>query len=308
MKRRNAIFLLLILVMSSVTQADITVTGADDILVTIQNHSRIITVGGDVTEIVYALGAGDRVVGRDDTSYYPGRVNDLPSVGYMRALAPEGILSLNPTLIIATASSGPPATIEQIRNTGVSLVIIEKDDSHESVINKINMIAKCVGKTDEGKQIATKLNQQRKLLETALEKVKSFPRILFLMNMQRGTLMAAGEKTGANTMINLIRAKNAVSGFSSYKALSAEVAVAGQPDVILVPSHGLSMMGGIEKVSTLPELASTPAVKNKKVLSMDSSFLLMFGPRYLEAAAELAHLVYPDFVIPTELINKEKSE
>jgi iron complex transport system substrate-binding protein len=173
---------------------------------------------------------------------------------------------------------------------------------------KISLSAKCINKIDEGNELITTLNKQKEAFNQALKNINSKPRVLFLMNMQRGNLMAAGTKTGADTMINLVNAQNAVSGFSSYRALSFEIAVAGQPDVILVPSHGATMMGGIEEVTSLPELADTPAINNKNVLVMDSAYLLSFGPRYLQAAAELAALIHPGFVIPHELQKNEISQ
>ena len=76
---------------------------------------RVLSVGGSVTEIVYALGEGDRLVARDSTSSFPDSAVKLPDVGYMRALAPEGVLSVNPDLIIAEEGSGPQETIDVLR-------------------------------------------------------------------------------------------------------------------------------------------------------------------------------------------------
>lgn len=288
----------------SISHSDITVTGADGVDVSIQDHSRIVSVGGDVTEFIYALGAEDLLVGRDDTSTYPKDVFRLPSTGYMRTLAPEGILSLNPTLILATDGSGPPTTIEQVRKSGIPMVIIGNEYSHQGVIDKITLISQCINKTKEGKSLIETLKKQQKALENALDKVTTSPRILCLMNIQRGMLMAAGTHTGAAAVFDIIQAKNAVSGFLSYKALSAEIAVAGQPEIILIPSHAAELTGGIENIASMPELSATPAAENKKIITMDSAYLLMFGPRYLHATAELAQMVYPDFEIPKEFDKK----
>ncbi|RYE57031.1 MAG: hemin ABC transporter substrate-binding protein, partial [Rhizobiaceae bacterium] len=86
--------------------------------------SRLVTVGGSVTEIVFDLGLGDKVVARDITSFYPDAVNKLPSVGYMRALSPEGVLSVNPSAILMIQGSGPKETIDVLSKASVPLVTI----------------------------------------------------------------------------------------------------------------------------------------------------------------------------------------
>ena len=90
------------------------------------NASAIVSVGGPVTEIIYALGEQDRLVGRDTTSVYPPEANDLPNVGYMRALSAEGVLSLSPDLILARSTSGPPVTLDQLAASSVPIVLVEE--------------------------------------------------------------------------------------------------------------------------------------------------------------------------------------
>ena len=86
--------------------------------------TRIVSVGGAITEIIYALGEQDRLVARDVTSNFPAQARELPDVGYIRRLSPEGILSVNPDLIIAQEGAGPPETIELLNEAQIPMVEI----------------------------------------------------------------------------------------------------------------------------------------------------------------------------------------
>jgi iron complex transport system substrate-binding protein len=85
---------------------------------------RIVTVGGDVTEIVYALGAGGEIVARDSTSLQPQAVQKLPDVGYMRMLNAEGILAMKPTMLLASELMQPSLVLKQVADSGVNVVTI----------------------------------------------------------------------------------------------------------------------------------------------------------------------------------------
>ena len=118
----------LILCGSSVSaNAQTTIVGVDGVAVQINDISRIITVGGSISETVWALGEGNKVIATDVSTTYPPEVFRLPRVPYVRSLTPEGILSLNPTLILASDEADPQAAIDQLRDAGASLLIIRDD-------------------------------------------------------------------------------------------------------------------------------------------------------------------------------------
>ena len=108
---------------------------------TCEAADRIVTLGGTITEIVFALGAGERVVGVDASSSFPEAVNQLPKVAYHRRLSAEGVLSLRPTLIIATTEAGPPEAIQQLESTGVTVLVLPHEPTVENAIAKIERIA-----------------------------------------------------------------------------------------------------------------------------------------------------------------------
>lgn len=254
---------------------------------------RVVTIGGDVTEIAFALGEGKRIVGNDDTSMYPEAANALPKVGYVRALAAEGILSLKPDLILLAAGAGPPAVLEQLADTKIKIVKIPGGESMQAVAEKIDAVAAGLGVP--GKAVALKKSVAERMakVQTALASVKDETKTMFLLAQGPGGALAAGARTSANSMIELARGKNVAAGFEGYKPLTAESAVALAPDVIIVAEHAVKMLGGLEKLKARPEVAITPAGKNNRIVVMDAQLLLGFGPRTPEAVADLAKALHP---------------
>jgi len=112
---------------------------------TYPDKSRIVSAGGSITEIIHELGQIDRVVARNTTSNFPASVMDLPDVGYMRRLSPEGVLSVAPDLIIAIEGSGPKETIELLSEADIPFVTIPNDYSRKGIIAKVNAVATALG-------------------------------------------------------------------------------------------------------------------------------------------------------------------
>ena len=121
------------------------------------DEARIVSLGGSVTEIVVALGAADRLVARDTTSTYPEAITALPDVGYVRALSPEGVLSVQPTLILAEDGAGPPETMEVLKAAGVDVQSMPGDPSADGVIAKINAVAAALNLPAEGAKLASEV-------------------------------------------------------------------------------------------------------------------------------------------------------
>jgi iron complex transport system substrate-binding protein len=254
---------------------------------------RVVTIGGDVTEIAFALGEGKRIVGNDDTSMYPEAANALPKVGYVRALAAEGILSLKPDLILLAAGAGPPAVLEQLADTKIKIVKIPGGESLQAVSEKVDAVAAALGVPDKAVTLKKSISDRMAKVNAALASVKDETKTMFLLAQGPGGALAAGAHTSANSMIELARGKNVASGFEGYKPLTAESAVALAPDVIIVAEHAVKMLGGLEKLKARPEVAITPAGKNNRIVVMDAQLLLGFGPRTPEAVADLAKALHP---------------
>lgn len=243
---------------------------------------RIVSVGGDVTEIVYALGAGDRLVARDTTSTLPAAKN-LPDVGYMRQLNAEGILSLKPTMVLASELAEPSLVLRQIADVGVKVVPVSGEASLDNVPHKIQQVASALNLEKQGAAVTQKYEQQLAAVPRTPLKTK----VLFILSHGGMTPMAAGQDTAADSIIKASGAQNAMQGFSRYRPLSQEGVVASAPDLVLITSDGFKTLGTVDKVWTLPGMALTPAAKNKQILVVDDMALLGFS---LETPAALAAL------------------
>lgn len=258
---------------------------------------RVVSIGGDVTEIVYALGESKRLVGVDQTSMYPEETKALPQVGYLRNLAAEGILSLKPELIVAGAHAGPPAVLEQLKDAKIKIVLVPGDESIAGVYAKIDAVAAALGVPQKAAALKTSIEKRMAAVDTALKSVDTKAKAMFLLAQGPGGAMAAGKGTAADAMIKLAHATNVAEGLDGYKPLTPESAVALAPDVIVVAEHAVAMLGGLDKLKERPEIAITPAGKNNRIVVMDALLLLGFGPRTPDAVAALARAVHPNVKI-----------
>lgn len=248
---------------------------------------RIVSVGGALTEIVFALDAQGKLAGVDTTSVYPEAAAKLPQVGYQRSLAAEGILAMNPDLVLLTTDAGPPAAIQQIKSTNITVLEVPEKHSLENVRGKIEKVASAVGKEEAGKELLKRFDTEARALKSYTDTQAKKPSTLFLMAMGP-SLMAAGKETAANAMIEISGGKNMVTEYSKYRPINPEAILAGAPEVIVVTQRTAEALGGAEEILKRPELSGTPAAREKRLIIMEDSYLLGFGPRAGLAALELA--------------------
>lgn len=248
-----------------------------------QANERIVSIGGDVTEIIYALNAQSELIGRDSTSTYPEAAKALPDIGYMRQLNAEGILSLKPTLILASDQSLPALALEQVRNSGINVVSIPGLPALETVPKKISTVAQALGKEQEGQQLIAHYEQQL----AAMPKNKLSTKVLFVMNYSGTTPMAAGQNTAADAIIGFAGGTNAMQGFNKYRPLSQEGIIAAAPELLLLTTAGYESLGGEEKIWQLPGISQTPAGKNRRFLVVDDLALLGFSLKTPEVISTL---------------------
>lgn len=244
---------------------------------------KLVTIGGDVTEIVYALGAGNELVARDSTSLRPKAVLALPDVGYMRQLNTEGILSMHPSMVLSSELAEPSLVLQQLSQNGVKVVRVPGTPSINTVPEKIEVIAAALNRQAEGEKLITTYRSQLSTIRHDALPVK----MLFVMSHGGMSSMAAGQNTAADAMITSVGARNAMQGFSRYRPLSQEGVIASAPDILLLTADGVKTLGGLDQVWKLPGVAMTPAGKNKRVLVLDDMSLLGFG---LQTPAVMAQL------------------
>ncbi|CAN7517406.1 heme/hemin ABC transporter substrate-binding protein [Rhizobium sp. LjRoot254] len=254
--------------------------------------SRLVTVGGAVTEIVFALGYGDKVIARDITSFYPDEVNRLPSIGYMRALSPEGVLSVNPSAILLIQGSGPKETIDVLSKASVPLAFIPEGYDRNALVAKIKAVGKALGADTKADELAAKVAADVDSAVTDASKIEEAKRkrVLFVMTVQNGKIMAAGEHTAAHGIIALAGGINATSDFHGYKPLNDEAVINAKPDVILLMDTGGQTVSEADILAN-PAVALTPAGQAKKVIRLGGSALL-FGPRTGDAIRKVYEKLY----------------
>ncbi|HEX5738904.1 MAG TPA: ABC transporter substrate-binding protein [Hydrogenophaga sp.] len=253
---------------------------------------RLITIGGGITEIVYALGAQDQLVGTDTTSLFPRAAQATPKVGYMRQLSAEGLLALRPDAVIAGTDAGPPVVLDQLRSAGVRIELVEADHSWAEVGRKVAAVGRAAGREAAAQALQERLDARWRAVRASIEghKTPTAPRVLFVLS-HSGSPTVAGEQTAADAMIRFIGAGNALDGFRGYRPMTAESMAAAAPDVILTTTQGLNAIGGEAAFWRRPELALTPAYRRRAkggaLVHLDALELLGFGPRLPDVVEHL---------------------
>lgn len=255
--------------------------------------TRVVSLGGSVTEIVVALGAADRLVARDSTSNFPETITALPDVGYIRALSPEGVLSVQPTLILAEDGAGPPEALEVLQAAGVTLTLMPGDPNPKGVIAKITAVAAALNLPDQGAKLAAEVAAGFDAARAQAATVTTPKKVLFILSLQGGRVMAGGASTEAEGIIALAGGVNAATGFDGYKPMTDEAVLASAPDVILMMDREGDLAIADADVLAQPALAATPAAASGAIVRMDGMLLLGFGPRTPEAARALHAALYP---------------
>jgi iron complex transport system substrate-binding protein len=267
--------------------APVVIRDATGNTVTIGDASRIVTAGGAVTETVCALGAESLLVGTDASSVYPESVTKLPQVGYVRTLSAEGVLSLKPSLVITTQEAGPPAALTHIINGGGTTFTVSAEHSIEGAKDRIRMIASALRREPNGEALIAALDRDIAAARAVVEKASVHPKVMFIYSRSPAAISVAGRNTAADAMIRLAGGVNPFD-YESYKPLTSEAVVTAAPDVIVVPTRGMDVLGGTDAVLRLPGVAETPAGKNRRIIALDDLLLLGFGPRTGLGALELA--------------------
>lgn len=254
---------------------------------------RVVSIDGSLTEIIYALNAQDALVAVDTTSRYPQAATELPDVGYMRQLSAEGILALSPTLVLASTDAGPDSVFEQLQQAGVKIVRVRNHYSVDGVLNKIQAVADALNKPDAGRALAGSIKQQADAALASIPADAAPPAALFILGAGNRGLMAAGSKTQADAMLALLNARN-VMAYNGYKPVSAEAVLQAGPEVVLIANtEAAADTSQAQSAALNTQLAMTPAFRQQRIHTLDTSLVLGFGPRIGSALEQLVTLLYP---------------
>jgi iron complex transport system substrate-binding protein len=212
-------------------------------------------------------------------------------VGHSRQLSAEGILALAPDVVIATSEDIKPELAQQIRSTGVKLLLFDHHFSPNGTKELIRSMADSLDRKKKGDSILVALQFDLEKVE-AIEKKEPKPKVLFIYARGTGTMMVAGKNTQVEKMIELAGGVNAVDDFTEFRPLTAEALVAANPDVILLFDSGLSSLGGVDGLLEVQGIRQTNAGKNKKLVEMEGQFLTGFSQRLGKAVEELAKRIH----------------
>ena len=260
--------------------------------------SRVVAIGGAVTETLFALGLGDRVVAVDTSSTYPAEaLAGRPNVGYIRTLSPEGVLSVGPSLILAQEGAGPPDAVAVLKAASIPVVTIPEARTPEAVSASIRKIAATMGAPERGEQLASAVESDFAALERLRARISQRRRAAFVLSASGAAPVVAGAATSADAMFALAGVQNAMAGLTGYKPAVDEAILGADPYAIILMkdrNHALSD----EALRAMPAFAGTRAAHEGRLLRIDGGYLLSFGPRTPQAARDLAALVYPELELP----------
>lgn len=261
------------------------------------DSTRIAVAGGSVTEIIYALGAEERVVAVDSTSNYPPEAREFPSVGYVRALSAEGLLSLEPTLVIGEDDMGPPETVAMVQRAGVRLARLAEVHTAQGIVDKVRCIGSVLGLDDGAATlIATNLDPVVDALDRLSKRVTDRPRVAFFLQFRDGAPIGAGRSTSAHGLLGMVLADNVLADFEGWKPVSMEALSRAAPDFVVITERGVLGAGGIGEVVSHPALKLVLGNSGRdtadRVIVMDGMAMLGFGPRTLITALDLAERLH----------------
>lgn len=249
--------------------------------------SRIVTLSGDLTEFVFGLGSGDKVVGVDVTTVAPEAALELPVVGVGRFITAEGVLGVDPTLVIADTQTSPAEALDQIEGAGVTVEVLEVPTTFEGMYDKIDTLGAILGAQDEAEALIDEVSSE---IETASAAAPDTGlRVAYVYTRGPDVMLLFGEGMTTQPMIEAAGAVDAGadSGVTETIQMTAEALVAAAPDVIIVPEEGLGILGGVEVFLETPGVAETPAGQNGAILAYPEGDFLTMGPRVADSLERL---------------------
>ncbi|MFI7392081.1 hemin ABC transporter substrate-binding protein [Streptomyces tendae] len=259
----------------------VTVPSADGERVTVQAAERIVPLSGSLSEIVFTLGLGDRVVARDVTATFE-QAAKLPVVTRGHDVSAESVLSLRPDLVLAETTSGPEEAVDQIRAAGVPVLFVGAAGGLDDVGPRIQAVAGALGVPAAGEELTRRSEQRIEAVRKGVPHGEK-PRVAFLyLRGSASVYLIGGKDSGAGSLIEAAGAVDAgaASGLAKdFTAITSEALVKAAPDAILVMSKGLESVGGVDGLVKIPGVAQTPAGMDRRIVSVEDGVLLNYGPR-----------------------------
>ncbi|MEM9434617.1 MAG: ABC transporter substrate-binding protein [Pseudomonadota bacterium] len=243
-----------------------------------QEINKIASAGGDITEILFEFGVGDRVIAVDSTSIYPEQVSDLDSIGYVRELSAEGVLATGADLLIGADDMGPPATMDNLEAAGMLVEYAPEGAGAEQYVDKVNFVAEVLNMPERGAELVAEYEAALEEISARAEALEYNPRVLLLLSVRDGAPIAAGLNTSGNDIIEIAGGEN-VATFEGWKPMNSESIIVAAPDIVVMSTLHVERLGGVEVIMDREDIASTPAGANQNYVILSPQMMLQFGPR-----------------------------
>lgn len=263
--------------------------------VEVTDVSRILPLTGMIAEVVFTLGLGENVVGRDAAADFT-EAEELPQISEGHDVSVESVLSLEPTVILADTWTGPPEAVEQLQESGVPVVILEEAWTIEDMYPRFERVAEALGVAERGEELVERTQSQMAEVRESAPTGDDALSVAFLyLRGTAGVYLLGGRGSGADTLIEEVGATDAgvAMGLDQpFTPITSEALIEAQPDVLLVMTKGLESVGGIDGLVEIPGVAQTPAGQERRVVDFADGVLLNFGPRTPQVVAALAEELY----------------
>tara|TARA_B100000945_G_C20379077_1_gene596237 strand:- start:77 stop:967 length:891 start_codon:yes stop_codon:yes gene_type:complete len=258
--------------------------------------SRIVVAGGSITEIIYLLNQEDKIAALDVTSVYPKKTKEKTSIGYVRNLSTEGILSVSPDLILGEDDMGPPSIIKQLQELSLDVRVINEIQTAEGIVEKIRCIGEIMNLKNECEIIITqklypKIEELNKIKSNKkVEKKK----IMLVLSMNGSSPIVAGANTSGDSFIKMIGGKNIYESIEGWQTVSEESIINYNPDFIILPQKELHKNSNVNNIISNPIFSNTIAGKENNFILDDGMAILGFGPRTINSALKAAKIINSD--------------
>ncbi|MET9152917.1 ABC transporter substrate-binding protein [Streptomyces griseoflavus] len=273
----------------------VTVRSADGRELTVRRAERVVPLSGSLSEIVFTLGLGDRVVARDVTATFE-QAAELPVVTRGHDVSAESVLSLRPDLVIAESGTGPAEAMDQIRAAGTPVLVVEAATGLDDVGPRIEAVAGALGVPSAGRELTRRTEERIAAVTESAPREGTKPRVAFLyLRGSASVYLIGGRDSGATSLIEAAGAVDAgaESGLEKdFTAITSEALVKAAPDALLVMAKGLESVGGVDGLVKIPGVAQTPAGMDRRIVSVEDGVLLNYGPRTDQVLTSVVEQLY----------------
>lgn len=259
----------------------------------VSSQERWVIAGGSITELVYALNAGDKVVGVDETTSYPEQTKVLPHLGYWKQLSAEGILSLRPTTFVTWRDAEPKMVLKQLAQHHVNVISLPRTPAtFDLMLQNIRTLADSLNKQQEAEELIASLQSRLKNIADKNQQIKQKVKVIFFLSPDGGIPQIAGKTSVADAILTLAGGEN-IATHDNYRIYSAEAIIAANPEVIVVTTQSQQNSQTTASLARVPGVSMTQAWKNQRIIEIDQSLILGMGPRIVDAVELLHQQFYP---------------